>query len=123
MMEMLRKFIFLIILINLVIRNSCEEGDDDLYQNFEDEEQKFINLFEKSSNNNNNNANPIKSGIVEDEGDGEEMGGSEKQDENFRLLFNHMRAYRDKNRLIGNENDGEIKGKIFFYYKIKKNIL
>ena len=70
---MLRKLIFLGVLINLVMLSSCKS--DDLYQNFEDEQEKFINMFAKSSG---NNAIPIKSdsdfyqrdvpyGIVEEE--------------------------------------------------------
>lgn len=103
------------------MRSSCKS--DDLYQNFEDEQEKFINMFAKSSS---NNAIPIKSdsdyfqrevpyGIVEEEEDdnGGEVGG-EKQDENFRSIFNHKREYR---RLT--ENEGEVpKGKeaIFNYF-------
>lgn len=119
-MEMFGKLIFLIILINLVMLNSCEK--DDLYKNFEAEQEKFINMLEKSyikNNVNNNDEIPIKSAIVEDDDDevggGGSEAGSEKQDENFRLLFNHVRAYRDKNRLM-ESNDGKNKSK-----KEKKN--
>lgn len=110
MMKMLRKLIFLGVLINLVMLSSCKS--DDLYQNFEDEQEKFINMFAKSSG----NAMPIKSdsdfyqrnvpyGIVEEEDDsGGEVGG-EKQDENFRLPFIYKREYREKNRLSGNEGE------------------
>lgn len=114
MMKMLRKLIFLGVLINLVMLSSCKS--DDLYQNFEDEQEKFINMFAKSSG----NAMPIKSdsdfyqrnvpyGIVEEEDDSGEVGG-EKQDENFRLPFIYKREYREKNRLSGNEGE-DPKGK------------
>lgn len=115
MMKMLRKLIFLIVLINLVMLSSCKS--DDLYQDFEDEQEKFINMFAQSSGSGSGNAIPIKSdsdfyqrdapyGIVEEEDySGGEVGG-ERQNENFRLLFNHKRESREKNRLTG--NDGEV---------------
>lgn len=87
--------------------NSCES--DDLYQSFNEEQQKFNNMFGNKA------AVPIKIdkldrrdapyGVVDGDEDDE---GGENQDENFRLLYNHMQAYREKNRLNGdNGNSGE----------------
>lgn len=108
-METLRKLIFLGILINLVTFSLCES--DDLYQNYmKILEEIRENLIEKSEA---NVKVPVKSRrdlmAAENEyDDGDDDDGEDEQDEHFRLLFNHMRVYRDKNGLT----DGNLGEKI-----------
>lgn len=112
-MKTLRKLIFLSILINLITFNSCES--DDLYEKFLNKERKAIEDFEKyfAESKNENSENPIKKrrnlALSEDEfNDNDEM----EEDEHFRSLFNHMRAYRDKNQISGDgESEGNKNGK------------
>lgn len=114
-METLRKLIFLGILINLITLNSCES--DDLYQNFINEQQKALEeiqekLIEKAEENMEvpvKNRRDLAASENEYEDGGDEDDGENEQDEHFRLLFNHMRAYRDKNGLISGGGSGENK--------------
>jgi hypothetical protein len=111
-MEKLRKLIFLGILINLITLSSCES--DDLYQNYINEQQKALEEIEENLiGKTDENVVPVKRDLAASENeyeDGDDDGENE-QDEHFRLLFNHMRAYRDQKGLtggIGGEKNGEL---------------
>jgi hypothetical protein len=94
---MFRKLILVIILINLITLNSSEQdnNDDDLYRAFNEEQEKFISMFDKS-NNNNEVAIKGSDGYQQEESYGaDEDEGEEKSNENFNRF---MQAIRDRSQ-------------------------